>query len=104
MVKKPLIILPGLGGGTSKSILRRLSDSRFATRYFRGTGIDIGSGADSLLLYSELFPLIRAMRTWDTEDGDAQILTGVADASFDFVYSSHYREQYHSSESRTLLV
>ena len=76
----------------SKSIARRLSDSRFASRYFVGSGIDIGGKPDPLALYLELFPRITGLRTWDREDGDAQDLAGVADATFDFVHSSHCLE------------
>ena len=76
----------------SKSIQRRLSDSNFLRRYFNGDGLDIGGKPDPLLLYKELFPLLRSMRTWDWEDGDAQLLHGVGDSSFDFVHSSHCLE------------
>lgn len=79
----------------SKSIARRLRDSRFATRYFVGTGIDIGGKPDPLDLYRELFPAITSLRTWDIEDGDAQLLAGVADETFDFVFSSHCLEHLH---------
>jgi SAM-dependent methyltransferase len=77
---------------TGKSIQRRLHDSRFATRYFVGTGIDIGSGDDALSLYGELFPSITGLRPWDLPDGDAQTLNGVTDEQFDFVHSSHCLE------------
>lgn len=76
----------------SKSIARRLSDSRFVSRYFVGQGIDIGGGPDPLALYLELFPRVTSIRTWDREDGDAQHLPGVADGTFDFVHSSHCLE------------
>jgi SAM-dependent methyltransferase len=33
-----------------------------------------------------------SVRTWDWEDGDAQIMSGVADEQFDFVHSSHCLE------------
>jgi SAM-dependent methyltransferase len=72
--------------------MRRLADSRFATRYFVGEGIDIGCGPDPISFYAELFPLMRTVRNWDLEDGDAQHLDGVPDASFDFVHSSHCLE------------
>jgi SAM-dependent methyltransferase len=77
---------------TSKATRRRLHDSRFITRYFRGDGIDIGAGRDPLGSLRELFPAMRSCRAWDVEDGDAQFLHGVADASFDFVHSSHCLE------------
>ncbi len=76
----------------SKSIQRRLGDSRFVTRYFRGKGIDIGGRPDPLALYRELFSRIEGIRTWDIEDGSAQCMEGVADDSFDFVHSSHCLE------------
>lgn len=76
----------------SKSIARRMNDASFLTRYFVGNGVDIGGKPDPLVLYREIFPLIESVRTWDLEDGDAQHLAGVADATFDFVHSSHCLE------------
>jgi SAM-dependent methyltransferase len=76
----------------SKSIQRRLADSNFLRRYFIGVGIDIGGKPDPLSLYQELFPLIKSVKTWDWEDGDAQFLAGVEDNSLDFVHSSHCLE------------
>lgn len=76
----------------SKAIPRRLSQPNFARRYFVGDGIDIGGKPDPLALYTGLFPLLRSVRTWDIEDGDAQHMAGVPDASFDFVHSSHCLE------------
>lgn len=76
----------------SKSIGRRLADSRFATRYFRGKGVDIGGAPDPLALYQEFFPLMTGIRTWDLADGDAQYMEGIADETFDFVFSSHCLE------------
>jgi SAM-dependent methyltransferase len=69
-----------------------LRDPRFLSRYFVGKGIDIGGKPDPLGLYRELFPLMQSVRTWDIEDGDAQILEGVGDESLDFVHSSHCLE------------
>lgn len=77
---------------TSKATLRRLHDVRFAVRYFVGDGVDIGGGNDPLALYRELFPAMRNVRNWDLKDGDAQMMAGVADNSFDFVHSSHCLE------------
>jgi hypothetical protein len=57
--------VPGVPGATSISIHRRLADSRFATRYFRGHGIDVGGGQDSLTLYREFFPLVGSVFTYD---------------------------------------
>lgn len=76
----------------SKSIPRRLRDVRYATRYLVGEGVDIGGRPDPLALYAEFFPLVRSIQTWDIEDGDAQKMESAADASFDFVFSSHCLE------------
>ncbi len=76
----------------SKSIARRQSDPNFLNRYFSGDGIDIGGAPDPLSLYSELFPRMGSVRIWDLADGDAELMEGVADASFDFVHSSHCLE------------
>lgn len=77
---------------SSKAIARRVHDSRFATRYFVGHGIDIGSGPDPIAQYAEFFPLMQSCRSWDLEDGDAQLLTSLEDGSMDFVHSSHCLE------------
>lgn len=76
----------------SKSIQRRLADAKFATRYFVGRGLDVGGKPDPLALYLELFPLATSIRTWDWEDGDAQLLATEQDESYDFVHSSHCLE------------
>lgn len=76
----------------SKSIQRRLSDSRFLRSYFVGNGLDIGGKPDPLSLYTEFFPLLSSVKTWDWEDGDAQFLVGVANNSLGFVHSSHCLE------------
>lgn len=79
----------------SKSIPRRLSLPNFANRYFVGDGVDVGGKPDPLVLYKDVFAGIRSVRTWDLEDGDAQLMDGVADATFDFVHSSHCLEHLH---------
>lgn len=79
----------------SKALSRRLHDNRFSTRYFVGNGIDIGCGPDPISQYSEQFPLMRQVKNWDMPDGDAQYLASAADASFDFVHSSHCLEHMH---------
>lgn len=76
----------------SKSIPRRLRDPNFINKYFVGHGLDVGGRPDPLELYTELFSRLVAVRTWDVDDGDAQLLEGVADASYDFVHSSHCLE------------
>lgn len=83
---------PNVPGVTGISIQRRLADSRFATRYFRGCGIDIGGSPDSLAAYKELFPLIQNVFVYDQPYGDGQVLDNVPDATFDFLYSSHCLE------------
>jgi SAM-dependent methyltransferase len=76
----------------SKSIPRRLSQPNFINRYFVGDGLDIGGKPDPLGLYREVFCRMGVVRTWDLEDGDAQLLEGLEDHSFDFVHSSHCLE------------
>ncbi len=76
----------------SKSIARRLGDVNFTTRYFVGSGLDLGGKPDPLALYAELFARMDSVRTWDWEDGDAQFLESVPDNSVDFVHSSHCLE------------
>lgn len=52
----------------------------------KGKGIDIGAGPDPLVV-----PL-GTVRVWDVSDGDAQLMPGVPDNEYDFVYSSHCLE------------
>ncbi len=77
---------------SSKSIFGKLRDSRYVTRYLVGDGIDIGAGSDSIGQYYELFPLMHSCRGWDMPDGDAELMEGIRDNSFDFVHSSHCLE------------
>lgn len=79
----------------SKSIPRRLREPNFINKYFVGVGLDIGGKPDPLSLYTELFPKLERVDTWDIEDGDAQFLGGVADSSYDFAHSSHTLEHLH---------
>jgi SAM-dependent methyltransferase len=60
--------------------------------YFKGIGLDIGGRPDPLALYTKLFPLVKGIRTWDLEDGDAQFLASVDNETYDFVHSSHCLE------------
>jgi SAM-dependent methyltransferase len=76
----------------SKAVMRRLHDSRFATRYFVGHGIDVGAGPDTLAQYVEQFPLMQSCRAWDLKDGDAQLLASIGNGTMDFVHSSHCLE------------
>src|SRR5580700_7536770 len=50
-------------------------------KYLKGDGIDIGCGGDKLKVPSG------TVRGWDWGSGDAQFIKGVADETFDFVYS-----------------
>lgn len=101
-INKSLQYQPGVNGVTGISICRRLADSRFATRWFCGNGIDVGGGVDSLALYKEFFPLASNVFAYDQEHGDAQILSNVLDDSFDFLYSSHCLE--HMRDAREALI
>lgn len=79
--------LPVLGrkrsyGETHKAHVRRQREGYF-DKYCKGQGLDIGYGGD---------PVASNVRGWDFEHGDAQLLRGLDDASFDFVYSSHLLE------------
>lgn len=79
----------------SKSIQRRMHDANFFRRYFVGDGVDIGGKPDPMVLYAEFFPLMKSVRTWDLEDGDAQFMAGVPDNELDFIASSHCLEHLH---------
>ena len=77
---------------SSKSIFHKIKDSRYATRYFKGHGLDIGAGSDPLSQYMEFFPLMESCRSWDIEDGDAELMQSITSESLDFVHSSHCLE------------
>lgn len=70
----------------------KLKDSRYATRYLIGHGVDIGSGSDTLSQYYEFFPLMQSCRSWDMPDGDAELMESIGYNSLDFVHSSHCLE------------
>lgn len=76
----------------SKAAKRRFNDGNFHCKYFRGIGIDIGAGNDTLQNVSQSFPGIRRVRGWDIVDGDAQYLETVKDGEYDFVHASHCLE------------
>jgi SAM-dependent methyltransferase len=77
---------------SSKSIFHKIKDHRYATRWLKGHGIDVGAGADSIGHYREFFPLMTSCTPWDMPQGDAQLLEGALDQSFDWVHSSHCLE------------
>ena len=76
----------------SKAVARRLHSAGFATHYFVGDGLDVGSGPDPLARYAPLFPLVRSVTPFDLPDGDAQDLARFPDDRFDFLHSSHCLE------------
>ena len=77
---------------TSKQMVRRSADRRFITRWIVGDGIDIGCGPDPLSKFADFVPLMKSLRPWDLPDGDAMLMDGIADESYDFVHSSHCLE------------
>ena len=97
-----VVLQAGIAGVTSISIQRRMTDSRFATRYFVGNGIDVGGGDDPLVNYRALFPLIKTLTGYDRAQGDAQHLGNVRDESFDFLFSSHCLEHLHNPREALL--
>lgn len=70
---------------TKKSRPFRESLGYFDT-VFVGAGIDIGCGKDKLRAPKGL------VDSWDKPQGDAQLMSGVPDEKYDFVYSSHCLE------------
>lgn len=74
----------------SKAMKRRFNDGNFF-KYFSGKGIDIGAGPDCVDQYKRVFGFESAYN-WDMKDGDAQYMNGVADATYDFIHSSHSLE------------
>lgn len=76
----------------SKAMVRRNFDTRYATRWLVGAGVDIGAGNDSLGMFHQMLPMMTALRPWDLPDGDAMLMEGIADNSLDFVHSSHCLE------------
>ena len=77
---------------SSKARARRAAAGFFET-YCQGRGIDIGHGGDKLL---------PDCLGWDFEDGDAEEMAGVPDASFDYVYSSHNLEHLYNVDKALL--
>jgi SAM-dependent methyltransferase len=77
-----LIVRPHQECETAGARSRRETEGFFAS-YCQGQGLDIGYGGD---------PITDGVRGWDEEHGDGTLLQGLADASFDYVYSSHCLE------------
>lgn len=69
-------------GETAKAKGRREREG-FFDKYCQGFGLDVGYGGD---------PVVSNVRGWDFEHGDAQLLRGLDDESYDFVYTSHLLE------------
>ena len=80
---------------TSKCVEFRRQRGDF-NNFLKGTGIDIGAGPDPLKIPEG------TVRAWDMPDGDAQLMKGVADSTYDFVYASHCLE--HMRDVREALV
>lgn len=76
----------------SKSAKRRYNSGNFHSKYFRGSGIDVGAGNDNLGNLINHFPGITSVRGWDMPDGDAQYLISIETNTFDFLHSSHCLE------------
>lgn len=84
-----------MGNEMSKANVRRAKDWRYANRWFVGKGLDIGCGTDPLKVDNQDgFFQIASIDGYDKElgNGDAQILTEIPDAKYDFVVSSHCLE------------
>lgn len=85
-----------MGNEMSKATARRMTDWRYANRWFVGHGLDIGCGYD--VLKSSTFHKITAVTGYDSVlgSGDAQYLSEVADGTYDFVVSAHCLEHMHN--------
>ena len=60
--------------------------------YLNGRGLDVGCGKDPLKIPDG------EVNTWDKPNGDGQILEGVENGQYDFVYSSHCLEHLENPE------
>lgn len=76
----------------SKAAKRRYNIGDFHSKYFKGVGLDIGAGNDSLANNIYMFPGIRRVKAWDLENGDAQYLASLGDNEYDFAHASHCLE------------
>lgn len=70
---------------TSKCQSLRKKESHFDL-YLKGKGIDIGCGEDKLIVEQG------TVDAWDLNNGDAMLMEGIANETYDFVYSSHCLE------------
>jgi SAM-dependent methyltransferase len=82
LLKYRAIGRPQYCGETAKARGRRMREG-FFKKYCVGRGLDIGYGGD--LLSDNCVG-------WDLEHGNAQLLDGISDETFDLVYSSHMLE------------
>lgn len=82
----------------SKAAKRRFYNGNFHNRYFNGSGIDIGGKPDPFSQYIGVFPLVKDVKIWDLEDGDAQYMKNCSDESYDFLVSSHCLEHMNDVE------
>ncbi len=73
---------PKVMAETSKAKARREKEGFFKL-YCQGKGLDIGYGGD---------PLVKGVRGFDWEHGDAQYIKSIKKSNYDFVYSSHVIE------------
>jgi predicted SAM-dependent methyltransferase len=87
---------------SSKSARRRYYNGNYITKYFVGSGLDVGCGPDPIIQYKQMFPLISTMRNWDIQDGDAQYLESIESNTFDFLQASHSLE--HMQDPRIALA
>jgi predicted SAM-dependent methyltransferase len=87
---------------SSKSSRRRYHNGNFIAKYFVGNGLDVGCGPDPLEQYKQQYPLIKTMKNWDIQDGDAQYLESVEDETYDFLHASHSLE--HMQDPRVALT
>jgi predicted SAM-dependent methyltransferase len=76
----------------SKAARRRFFNGNFHNLYFNGNGIDIGGKLDPFSQYIGVFPLVKDVKIWDLEDGDAQLMESCNDESYNFLVSSHCLE------------
>jgi SAM-dependent methyltransferase len=75
---------------TRKAYDRRLKEGYFH-KYCQGSGIDIGAGPDPIILPPDVRGTVKLFDQ-DFGDGDATLMNGIQDNSFDWVHSSHCLE------------